>query len=137
MSYQPGEKEKLADVFGVRLVVFQAAREAARSYQELASCGIVAMRLLAGKGLARNLLQQSFASQHGKCLTHRCTRHAQHFRQRRLSQPLSRRERATQNHFPDTNQRAGLLSIHAQREAQTCGALFLTGSRLSIIVAPD
>src|SRR5260370_29345824 len=53
---------KLAHVFGVTLIVFQAACEAARANQELTRGGAVAMRLLARKSLARDFLKQPFAN---------------------------------------------------------------------------
>ncbi len=53
---------KLAHVFGVTLIVFQAACEAARANQELTRRGAVAMRLLARKSLARDFLKQPFAN---------------------------------------------------------------------------
>src|SRR3984893_17858454 len=51
---------ELAHVFRVRLIVFQAPRKAARSYQKLPGRCVIAMRLLTRKRLAGNLLQQAF-----------------------------------------------------------------------------
>src|ERR1700747_1163667 len=55
---------ELANVFGVTLVVFEATGEAARANQKLARGGVVAMRLLAGKGFAGDFLNQAFAHTH-------------------------------------------------------------------------
>jgi hypothetical protein len=72
-------------------------------------------------------LQQTFPGQHGKRLAHRCTRHPQHLRQRCLSQPLTWRELAAENHFPDANQRGGLLSTHGSAKALDLWRIVLDG----------
>src|SRR5260370_38271298 len=56
------QNAQLAHVFGVTLVVFQAAREAACPDEELSRGCIVTMRLLARERLARDFLKQSFAN---------------------------------------------------------------------------
>jgi phytoene dehydrogenase-like protein len=59
--------------------------------------------------------QQSFLCEHRQCLAHRCSRHAEHFRQRRLGQPLAGRQLGSQNHLANANQGAGLMGVHAAR----------------------
>src|SRR3984893_10883633 len=53
---------QLPHVLGVTLIVLQAARKAARADKELTRGSAVAMRLLAGKRLARDFLKYSFAN---------------------------------------------------------------------------
>src|ERR1700687_2098837 len=53
---------QLPHVFGVTLIVLQAAREAARANEELTRGSAVTMGLFARKGLARNFLKHSFAN---------------------------------------------------------------------------
>src|ERR1700732_1996533 len=53
---------QLPHVLVVTLIVFQAAREAARANKELTRSSAVAMRLLPGKRLARDFLKYSFAN---------------------------------------------------------------------------
>jgi len=55
---------EFADVFGVLLVVLQAAAEIPRREQHAAGFRIVAMRLLAREGFIRGLQQQSLANAH-------------------------------------------------------------------------
>src|SRR5260221_13087356 len=54
------QNAELPHVLGVTLIVFHAAREAARADEQLTSGCIVAMRLLAREGLARDFLEQPF-----------------------------------------------------------------------------
>ena len=52
---------EFADVLSVKLIVIEAAAEAARGEKHLASIAVVAMRLFAGEGVAGNFLEESFA----------------------------------------------------------------------------
>jgi hypothetical protein len=55
-------------MLGVLLLVSQPPRKTPSSHQQLSRRGTIMMRLLARKGLVRNLLQQSFAHAHtGNC----------------------------------------------------------------------
>src|SRR5690349_3876923 len=56
---------KFADVFGVALIVFEAARETARSEQKLARGFGIAMRLFAREAVSRDFVQQTFANADG------------------------------------------------------------------------
>jgi len=56
---------EFADVFGVALIVFEAAGEAAGAEEHLAGFGVVTMRLLAGEGLAGDFLEEAFADADG------------------------------------------------------------------------
>ena len=56
---------KFADVLGVALIVFEAAGEAAGADEYLARLGVVAVRLLTGKGVAGNFLEDAFADAYG------------------------------------------------------------------------
>ena len=55
------QNAQLADVLGVRLIVFQPPCESASAGQNLTFGGVVAMRFFARKRVARNFLQQAFA----------------------------------------------------------------------------
>jgi len=52
-------------VFGVALIVFEAAGKAARADDHLAGFGVVAMRLFAGEGFAGDFLEDAFADADG------------------------------------------------------------------------
>jgi hypothetical protein len=56
---------EFADVFGVALIVFEAASEAAGAEEHLARFGVVAVRFLAGEGFAGNFLENAFADADG------------------------------------------------------------------------
>jgi len=56
---------KFADVFGVALIVFEAASEAAGADEHLAGLGVVAVRLLAREGVAGDFLENAFADADG------------------------------------------------------------------------
>src|ERR1700719_3290910 len=56
------QNAELPHVLGVTLIVFHAAREAARADEELTRGCIVAMRLLAREGVARDFLEQPFTN---------------------------------------------------------------------------
>jgi len=49
-------------VFGVALIVFEAAAVSAGADEDLAGLVVVAMRLFAREGFASNFLQQAFAN---------------------------------------------------------------------------
>jgi hypothetical protein len=55
-------KAQFADVFRMLLIVFEPAREAARSDEQLAGGAVVAMRLCTGKSLVRDFLEKPFAN---------------------------------------------------------------------------
>ncbi len=52
---------EFANMLGMALVVLETATKTARSDQDLASVGIVAMWLFAGKGIACDFLKETFA----------------------------------------------------------------------------
>src|SRR6267142_3105375 len=53
---------QFANVFGVTAVAVQTAGEGARADKKLARVGVVAMRLLAGKGFTRDFPEEAFAN---------------------------------------------------------------------------
>ena len=56
---------EFAGVFGVALIVFEAAGEAAGADKHLAGLGVVAVRFLAGEGIAGDFLEDAFADANG------------------------------------------------------------------------
>jgi len=56
---------EFADVFGVALIVIEAAGEAARADNHLPGFGVVAVRLLAREGVAGDFLENAFADADG------------------------------------------------------------------------
>ncbi len=56
---------EFADVLGVLLVILEAATKAAGAEEQLSGLDVVAMRFLAGKGIAGNLLKETFADTDG------------------------------------------------------------------------
>src|ERR1700675_4336488 len=53
---------EFTNVLGMALIVFEPAREAARSHQQLARGCIITMRLLARESVTRDFLLQPFAN---------------------------------------------------------------------------
>ena len=56
---------EFANMLGVRLVVLQAAREAASAGEKLAGGGVVAMRLFAAEGVVGDFLEDAVADADG------------------------------------------------------------------------
>src|SRR2546421_10964450 len=80
------------------------------------------------------LAEQALLREHRQRLAHRCARHAQQLRERRLRDARYGGEFAAQDHFADAYDRSGLMTVQWANPKRVQG-VFLSGSQLSMNAA--